>query len=161
MNWAGTHHLIGGPLPRAFGHGSENRRRMMIVCAVIHGCGRITTCDGGPLFSKLTPGSVSDLRLLVFGCDVVHAGQRAKFVTACDTVTQTGHFTHYQIAHAHLGVYSVLTMIAFRFDVTYGHATVWWSGNGISRSVDQSSFSGCCAIGIGLYWIGLSIEWMD
>lgn len=108
-NWNGIHHLIGGPLPTWLITVSIVASFMMflpvIAVAVNH---HVTTLGHfGLLRSSPT------LRFTVFGSMCYTAVSFQGSLQALRTVNEVTHFTHFTVAHAHLGVYAFLTMILF------------------------------------------------
>jgi len=148
-NWAGTHHLIGGPLPAwliTLGIvGSLGMFVPVITVAVNHHM----TMVGHFHHLKTSP----TLRFVVYGAMCYTAVSVQGSLQALRSVNEVTHFTHYTVAHAHLGVYAFYTMIIFG-SVYYimprltGHE--WASARLIKLHFWTT------AIGMAMYWIGLS-----
>lgn len=148
-NWAGTHHLIGGPIPAWLATVGIVGSMMMFVPVLTVAVNHHMTMVGN--FHRLR--SSPTLRFIVFGAMSYTIVSIQGSLTALRHVNETGHFTHYTIAHAHLGVYAFYTMIAFgsMYYVMPRLVGREW----ISSRLIKVHFW-CCAIGITMYWIGLS-----
>ena len=148
-NWAGTHHLIGGPIPAwliTLGIvGSLGMFVPVITVAINHHM----TMVGNFHFLKTSP----TLRFVVYGAMCYTAVSVQGSLQALRTLNEVTHFTHYTIAHAHLGVYAFYTMIMFGA-VYYimprltGHE---WSS---ARLIKVHFW--CTGVGMAIYWIGLT-----
>jgi len=148
-NWAGSHHLIGGPLPAwviTLGIvGSLGMFVPVITVAINH---HLTMVGH---FGELRRSPA--LRFIVYGAMCYTAVSVQGSLQALRTVNEVSHFTHYTVAHAHLGVYAFFTMIMFGC-VYYimprltGHE---WS----SRRLVLLHFW-TSGIGMAIYWIGLT-----
>ncbi|MBT8494860.1 MAG: cbb3-type cytochrome c oxidase subunit I, partial [Deltaproteobacteria bacterium] len=108
-NWAGTHHLIGGPVPAWLVTVGVVGSMMMFVPVTVVAVNHHLTMVGH--FHKLKTSPT--LRFVVFGAMAYTVVSIQGSLTALRTVNETSHFTHYTIAHAHLGVYAFYSMIAF------------------------------------------------
>jgi cytochrome c oxidase cbb3-type subunit 1 len=108
-NWAGTHHLIGGPLPIWIQTVGIVASMMMFIPVITVAINHHMTMVGH--FDKLRYSPT--LRFIVFGAMSYTAVSVQGSLTALRTVNETTHFTHYTIAHAHLGMYAFVTMILF------------------------------------------------
>ena len=154
-NWAGTHHLIGGPLPAWLVTVGTVGSMMMFVPVITVAVNHHLTMVGN--FSKLRVSPT--LRFVVFGAMSYTAVSVQGSLQALRTVNETSHFTHYTVAHAHLGVYSFFSMIAFgsMYYIMPRLVQREW----ISSRLIKVHFW-CCGIGIAMYWVGLSIGgWMQ
>lgn len=108
-NWAGVHHLVGGPVPQWLETVSIVFSMMMIIPVVVVAVNHHMTVVGH--FKKAFNSPT--LRFVVFGAmsyTVVSLQGSFQSLRFWQEVT---HFTHYTVAHAHLGVYAFATMIAF------------------------------------------------
>jgi cytochrome c oxidase cbb3-type subunit 1 len=108
-NWAGTHHLIGGPLPIWIQTVGIVASMMMFIPVITVAINHHMTMVGH--FDKLRYSPT--LRFIVFGAMSYTMVSVQGSLTALRTVNETTHFTHYTIAHAHLGMYAFVTMILF------------------------------------------------
>ena len=148
-NWAGTHHLIGGPIPAWLVTvgivGSIGMFVPVITVAINHHM----TMVGNFHYLKTSP----TLRFVVYGAMCYTAVSVQGSLQALRSINEVSHFTHYTIAHAHLGVYAFYTMIAFGA-VYYimprltGHE---WAS---ARLIKVHFWA--TGVGMAIYWIGLS-----
>lgn len=148
-NWAGTHHLIGGPLPAWVITVGTVGSLMMFIPVITVAINHHMTMVGH--FSKLKYSPT--LRFTVFGAMAYTAVSVQGSLTALRTVNETGHFTHYTIAHAHLGVYAFYTMIAFGAMYYIMPRLIereWYSSHLIKTHF------WCTAVGMTMYWVGLT-----
>lgn len=108
-NWAGTHHLIGGPLPAWLVTVGIVGSLMMFIPVVTVAINHHMTMRGH--FHRLLDSPT--LRFTVFGAMSYTVVSVQGSLTALRMVNEVGHFTHYTVAHAHLGVYAFFSMIMF------------------------------------------------
>ena len=108
-NWAGTHHLIGGPLPVWLTTVGTVASMMMFIPVVTVAINHHMTMVGHFEKLKFSP----TLRFIVFGAMSYTLVSVQGSLMALRTVNETTHFTHYTIAHAHLGMYAFFTMAMF------------------------------------------------
>lgn len=108
-NWAGTHHLIGGPLPAWIITAGIVGSIMMFVPVITVAINHHMTMIGQFHMLKTSP----TLRFVVFGAMCYTAVSIQGSLEALRSVSHVAHFTHYTIAHAHLGVYAFFTMMMF------------------------------------------------
>lgn len=108
-NWAGTHHLIGGPLPVWLTTVGTVASMMMFIPVITVAINHHMTMIGH--FHKLRFSPT--LRFIVFGAMSYTVVSFQGSLMALRTINETTHFTHYTIAHAHLGMYSFFTMTMF------------------------------------------------
>lgn len=108
-NWAGIHHLIGGPMPAWLITVSVVASVMMVIPVVAVAINQHLTMMGH--FSKLKDSPT--LRFIVFGamCYTLVSLQGSSM--AIRELNRVTHFTHYTIAHAHLGLYAFFSMVMF------------------------------------------------
>ncbi len=149
-NWAGTHHLIGGPIPAWLVTVGTVGSMMMFIPVITVAINHHFTMIGH--FHKLLDSPT--LRFIVFGAMSYTLVSVQGSLMALRTVNETSHFTHYTVAHAHLGVYSFFTMSmfgAFYYIVPRLTGREWYS----SRLI-KIHFWGT-ALGMAMYWVGLSV----
>ena len=108
-NWAGTHHLIGGPLPAWVITVGIVGSIMMLVPVTTVAINHHLTMVGYFHYLKTSP----TLRFFVFGAMSYTVVSVQGSFQALRSVNEVTHFTHYTIAHAHLGVYAFYTMMMF------------------------------------------------
>ena len=148
-NWNGAHHLIGGPVPEWLVTVSIVASVMMFIpvgaVAVNHHMTMIKHFKA----LKYSPS----LRFIVFGAMCYTAVSLQGSLQALRDVNRPTHFTHFVIAHAHLGLYGFYTMTMFgAMYYIMPRLTGWeWASSRLIRLHFWSS-----AIGIALYFIPLS-----
>jgi len=154
-NWAGVHHLIGGPIPlwlqTAGVVGSIGMVIPVVVVAVNH-----------HLTVKNSFRAVWDsptLRFVVFGAMSYTLTSLMGSAMAVPEVNVVTHFTHFTVAHAHHGVYAFFTMIMF--GSIYFMLPRLLQREWPSAILIKIHFW-CCALGVGIYVVGLKIGgWMQ
>ena len=108
-NWAGVHHLVGGPAPQWLVTVSIVFSAMMIIPVIVVAVNHHLTVVGH--FEKLKYSPT--LRFVVFGAMSYTVVSLQGSLQSFRSWQEVTHFTHYTIAHSHLGVYAFATMIAF------------------------------------------------
>ena len=108
-NWAGVHHLVGGPAPQWLVTVSIVFSAMMIIPVIVVAVNHHLTVVGH--FEKLKYSPT--LRFVVFGAMSYTVVSLQGSLQSFRSWQEITHFTHYTIAHSHLGVYAFATMIAF------------------------------------------------
>jgi cytochrome c oxidase cbb3-type subunit 1 len=108
-NWAGVHHLVGGPAPQWIVTVSIVFSVMMIIPVIVVAVNHHLTVVGHFKKLKYSP----TLRFVVFGAMSYTAVSIQGSLQSLRSWQEITHFTHYTIAHSHLGVYAFATMIAF------------------------------------------------
>ncbi len=105
----GAHHLIGGPIPEWLITLSIVQSVMMIIPVVAFSVNQHLTLKG--YFSALKYSPV--LRFIFFGaCMYTVASVQGSF-EALRSVNSVTHFTHFTVAHAHIGMYGFVSMVIF------------------------------------------------
>jgi cytochrome c oxidase cbb3-type subunit 1 len=149
-NWAGTHHLIGGPLPAWLITVGIVGSLMMVIPVTTVAINHHLTTTGH--FDRLRVSPT--LRFIVFGAmsyTVVSLQGSSQSVRLLNEIT---HFTHYTVAHAHLGVYAFFSMVMF--GAIYYIAPRLTGREWASARLIKVHFW-TTAIGVVLYWLGLSL----
>lgn len=148
-NWVGTHHLIGGPLPSWLVTVGTVSSLMMFVPVITVAINHHLTMVGN--FHRLRQSPT--LRFTVFGAITYTIVSVQGSLTALRSVNHTTHFTHYTIAHAHLGVYGFYSMIMFGafYYILPRLLEREWS----SARLIKIHFWGT-ALGMAMYFLGLS-----
>ena len=108
-NWAGVHHLVGGPVPQWMETVSIVFSAMMIIPVIVVAVNHHMTIVGHFWKLKYSP----TLRFVVFGSMSYTTVSLQGSLQSFRYWQEVTHFTHYTIAHSHLGVYAFATMIAF------------------------------------------------
>jgi cytochrome c oxidase cbb3-type subunit 1 len=149
-NWAGVHHLVGGPVPQWVATVSITFSVMMIIPVVVVAVNHHLTVIGH--FKKVFYSPT--LRFVVFGAMSYTAVSLQGSMQSLRFWQEVTHFTQYTIGHSHLGVYAFATMI------TYGaiyyimpRITGWEWGH--PRLI--SAHFWLTGLGIGTYVVALQI----
>jgi len=148
-NWAGTHHLIGGPLPAWLITVGIVGSLMMVIPVTTVAINHHMTTRGH--FHRLRTSPT--LRFIVFGAMSYTVVSFQGSLQSLRWFNEVTHFTHYTVAHAHLGVYAFFTMAMF--GSIYYIAPRLTGREWHSAALIKVHFWGT-ALGILLYWIGLS-----
>lgn len=149
-NWAGTHHLIGGPIPLWVQTVGIVASMMMFIPVITVAINHHMTMVGHFWKLKYSP----TLRFVVFGAMSYTLVSVQGSLTALRVVQETAHFTHYTIAHAHLGMYAFVTMVLFGamyYIMPRLTGREWSSGWLISIHFWTT------AVGMAIYFVGLTI----
>jgi cytochrome c oxidase cbb3-type subunit 1 len=107
--WAGMHHLIGGPIPAWLATASTVGSMMMIIPVLAVAINHHMTMRGH--FDRLRYSPA--LRFTVFGAISYTLVSLQGSLMSLKSYSETVHFTHYIVAHAHFGAYAFVTMILF------------------------------------------------
>ncbi len=105
----GAHHLIGGPVPEWLITLSIVQSVMMIIPVVAFSVNQHLTLKGH--FNALRYSPV--LRFIFFGAVMYTVSSLQGSFEALRTVNAVTHFTHFTVAHAHLGMYGFVSMVIF------------------------------------------------
>ncbi len=145
---AGMHHLIGGPMPAwLISVGVVSSVLLLIPVAAI-ALNLHLTMRGH--FARLRDSL--PLRFVVFGAMSYALVGVQGALQSLRSVNGLTHFTHYTVAHAHLGVYAFITMTLFG---TAYYILPRISGRDVAPLVMRVHFW-CSGIGVALYWLGLT-----
>jgi cytochrome c oxidase cbb3-type subunit 1 len=107
--WNGMHHLIGGPYPAWLISTSIVASIMMLVPVITVAVNHHVTMAGHFDALRWSP----TLRFVVFGAMSYTLVSLQGSLTAVREVNKVVHFTHYTVAHAHIGMYAFATMVMF------------------------------------------------
>lgn len=105
----GMHHLIGGPVPEWMITTSIVASILMIIPVLAVAVNHHTTMVGRFGALRYSP----TLRFVVFGAIAYTAVSLQGMFTALREVNRVTHFTHWTIAHSHVGVYAFVTFVLF------------------------------------------------
>lgn len=146
----GGHHLIGGPVPAWMITLSIVQSMMMIIPVLAFSVNQFQTLRGrlGALVHSPT------LRFIGVGGLLYTASSVQGSLEALRSVNAVTHFTHYTVAHAHLGLYGFVSMVFFGaiyFIVPRITGKEW-----PSRRLISAHFW-LALLGIAIYFVGLSI----
>lgn len=149
-SWAGMHHLVGGPVPAWMVTVSTVGSVMMFVPVIAVAVNHHMTMIGHFRHLKYSP----TLRFVVFGAIAYTAVSFQGSIEALREFNRVAHFTHYTVAHAHLGVYGFFSMIMFGcMYYIVPRLTKWeWASPTLIRIHFWSS-----AMGITLYFVALTV----
>lgn len=148
-SWAGMHHLIGGPMPGWMISASIVGSMMMLIPVGAVAVNHHFTMRGNFRELRFSP----TLRFVVFGsmCYTVVSVQGS--FESLRAFSEVAHFTHYTIAHAHLGLYGFFTMVMFGagYYMLPRMTGTEWASSWLIRLHFWS-----CAIGIFIYFTVLT-----
>ncbi len=105
----GGHHLIGGPVPGWLVTLSIVQSMMMIVPVVAVGVNQHRTAYGHLSALRYSP----TLRFIVLGGMMYTLASIQGSMQSLRVVNTTTHFTHFTVAHAHLGLYGFFSLVMF------------------------------------------------
>jgi cytochrome c oxidase cbb3-type subunit 1 len=149
-NWAGTHHLIGGPIPLWVQTVGIVASMMMFIPVITVAINHHMTMVGHFYKLKYSP----TLQFIVFGAMSYTLVSVQGSLTALRVVNETTHFTHYTIAHAHLGMYAFVTMVLFG---SMYYILPRLTGREWSSAFLIKLHFWTTAVGMVIYWVGLTI----
>ena len=105
----GGHHLVGGPVPGWLITLSIVQSMMMIIPVLAFSINMGLTMKGRMRLGLYSP----TLRFMMFGGFMYLLSSLQGSFEALRSVQQVAHFTHFTVAHAHLGAYGFVTMVLF------------------------------------------------
>jgi cytochrome c oxidase cbb3-type subunit 1 len=108
-NWAGVHHLIGGPVPAWVQSAGIAASVMMLIPVVVTGINHHMTMIGSFSALKYSP----TLRFIVFGAVNYTLVSVIGSLMSLRSWAEITHFTQHTVAHAHHGLYAFFTMVMF------------------------------------------------
>ena len=149
-SWAGMHHLIGGPIPGWLASASTVGSMMMFIPVLAVAINHHMTLRGQFHRLRYSPA----LRFTVFGAISYTLVSFQGSLMALKDVSETVHFTHYIVAHAHLGVYAFVTMIYFGL---FYYMIPRLTGREWASPLLIRVHFWCAAVGITTYFAALSI----
>ncbi|HEV3437731.1 MAG TPA: cbb3-type cytochrome c oxidase subunit I [Gemmata sp.] len=148
--WAGMHHLIGGPIPAWLATASTVGSMMMFIPVIAVAINHHMTMLGHFHRLKYSPA----LRFTVFGAIAYTWVSFQGSIEALKDFSEVSHFTHYTVAHAHLGAYGFVTMIFFGL---YYYMIPRLTGREWASSTLIRIHFWCASVGITTYFVSLSI----
>ncbi|NGZ87163.1 cbb3-type cytochrome c oxidase subunit I [Duganella aceris] len=146
----GGHHLVGGPVPAWLITLSIVQSVMMVVPVLSFSVNQHLTMRG--YFSKLLYSPT--LRFIVLGGMMYTASSLQGSIEALRSVSTVAHFTHFTVAHAHLGLYGFFTMVMFGAIYFVMPRVMAWEWP--YPSLIAAHFW-LVVLGFSIYFIGLSI----
>jgi cytochrome c oxidase cbb3-type subunit 1 len=108
-NWAGVHHLIGGPVPVWVQTAGIAASFMMVVPVLVTAINHHLTMAGSFSALKYSP----TLRFIVFGAVNYTLTSLIGSMMSMRSWAEVVHFTHFTVGHAHHGMYAFFTMVMF------------------------------------------------
>lgn len=149
-NWAGVHHLIGGPIPVWLISAGIVASVMMVVPVLVTAINHHMTVVGNFRAVWYSP----TLRFVVFGAISYTAVSLIGSAMALRSVNEVTHFTQFTVGHAHHGVYAFFTMVMFGSIYFMMPRLLYreWP----SATLIRVHFW-CCAIGITIMLLALHI----
>ncbi|ATC62872.1 hypothetical protein CMV30_02225 [Nibricoccus aquaticus] len=149
-NWAGVHHLIGGPVPAWVITAGIAASFMMVVPVVVTAINHHLTMIGSFQALKYSP----TLRFIVFGAVNYTLSSLLGSLMADRGVSEVVHFTHAVVGHAHHGLYAFFSMVMFG-SIYYILPRILHKEWPSARLISVHFWT--CAIGITIYVIVTSI----
>ncbi|MBY0459294.1 MAG: cbb3-type cytochrome c oxidase subunit I [Gemmataceae bacterium] len=149
-SWAGMHHLIGGPIPAWLATASTVGSMMMLIPVLAVAINHHMTMLGHFQRLRYSPA----LRFTVFGAISYTLVSVQGSLMSLKSVSETVHFTHYIVAHAHFGAYAFVTMILF--GLFYYMIPRLTGREWVSSRLIRVHFW-CTAVGITIYVVALTI----
>lgn len=149
-NWAGVHHLIGGPIPVWMISAGIVASVMMVIPVIVTAINHHITTVGNMRAVWCSP----TLRFIVFGAMSYTATSLIGSAMALRDVNEVTHFTQFTIGHAHQGVYAFFTMVMF--GSIYFMMPRLLNREWPSAALIKIHFW-CAAMGIGIMVVGLHV----
>ena len=146
----GGHHLVGGPVPGWLITLSIVQSMMMIIPVLAFSINMALTMKGRTRLARYSP----TLRFVMFGGFMYLLSSLQGSFEALRSVQQVAHFTHFTVAHAHLGAYGFVTMVLFGAIYFMLPRVLHWEWP-YPRLISLQFW--LAAVGILIYFVGLSI----
>ncbi|MCH2155490.1 MAG: cbb3-type cytochrome c oxidase subunit I [Opitutales bacterium] len=108
-NWAGVHHLVGGPIPVWLITAGIVGSVMMVIPVIVTAINHHLSVVGHHREVWASP----TLRFTVFGAMNYTLASLIGSLMAIREVNLVTHFTHFTVGHAHHGLYAFFTMVMF------------------------------------------------
>ncbi|MEM9226703.1 MAG: cbb3-type cytochrome c oxidase subunit I [Verrucomicrobiota bacterium] len=149
-NWAGVHHLIGGPIPVWLISAGIVASVMMVIPVIVTAINHHMTAVGNAQAVWCSP----TLRFIVFGAMSYTMVSLIGSGMALRDVNVVTHFSQFTVGHAHHGVYAFFTMVMF--GSIYFMVPRLLNREWPSAVLIRTHFW-CAAIGIGIMLVGLHV----
>jgi cytochrome c oxidase cbb3-type subunit 1 len=149
-NWAGVHHLIGGPEPAWVISAGVVASLLMVIPVVTTGINHHMTMIGS--FGRLKDSPT--LRFIFFGGVSYTLTSLIGSAMAVRSFNEIVHFTHFTVSHAHHGLYAFFTMVMF--GAIY-YMLPRLTGREWPSATLISVHFWFCAVGITIYVVALKI----
>ena len=146
----GGHHLIGGPVPGWLTTLSIVQSMMMVIPVIAFSINQGGTLQGHMHMARHSP----TLRFMMLGGLMYLASSLEGSLESLRSVNRITHFTHFTVAHAHLGMYSFVSIVLFgAFYFMLPRVLNWeWP---YPRLITLHFW--LVAVGMAIYVVGLSI----
>jgi cytochrome c oxidase cbb3-type subunit I len=146
----GGHHLIGGPIPGWLITLSIVQSMLMLVPVVAFSINQHYTMRGRWGALRYSP----TLRFMVLGGMMYTLSSAQGSFEALRSVNTVTHFTHFTVAHAHLGLYAFVTLVLFGAIYFIMPRVMAWEWP--YPSLIAAHFW-LVVVGFGIYFVSLSI----
>ncbi len=145
----GGHQLVGGPVPGWLITLSIVQSMMMIIPVIAFSINMAGTMWGRMHLARYSP----TLRFMMFGGFMYMLSSLQGSFEALRSVQRVAHFTHFTVAHAHLGAYGFVTMVLFGAIYFMLPRVLHWEWP-YPRLISLHFW--LAAIGIGIYFVFLT-----
>ncbi|MFT0533636.1 cbb3-type cytochrome c oxidase subunit I [Castellaniella hirudinis] len=146
----GGHHLVGGPVPHWLISLSIVQSMMMIIPVLAFSVNQHLTMRGHFKTMYYSP----TLRFIVVGAMMYTLSSFEGSLEALRSVSQVAHFTHFTVAHAHLGLYAFFSIVMFGAIYFVMPRVMSWEWP-YPKLISLHFW--LVTLGIGVYFVGLSI----
>lgn len=153
-NWAGAHHLVGGPIPAWLVTVSTVGSVMMVIPVLATALNHHMSTYKSFRVLRYSP----TLRFVVFGALCYTAVSLQGSLMSIKVMNEPFHFTHHTVAHAHLGLYGFFTMAMFgaMYYIIPRLTGREWASSKLIRVHFWA-----CSLGITAYFVLLTIGGME
>lgn len=146
----GGHHLVGGPVPHWLITLSIVQSMMMIIPVLAFSVNQHLTMRGHFKTMYYSP----TLRFIVLGAMMYTLSSFQGSFEALRSVSTVAHFTHFTVAHAHLGLYAFFSIVMFGAIYFVMPRVMAWEWPHPKLIILHFWL---VTLGIGVYFVGLSI----
>ncbi len=146
----GGHHLIGGPVPGWLTTLSIVQSMMMFIPVLAFTVNQAMTMQGQRHLARYSP----TLRFMMFGGLMYTLSSFQGSLESLRSVNVVTHFTHFTVAHAHLGMYAFVSMVLFGAGYFMLPRVLDWEWP-YPKLITLHFW--LVAVGVAIYFIGLSI----
>jgi cytochrome c oxidase cbb3-type subunit 1 len=146
----GGHHLIGGPVPGWLTTLSIVQSVMMVIPVLAFTVNQAGTMQGQMHLARYSP----TLRFMMLGGLMYLASSVQGSLESLRGINTITHFTHFTVAHAHLGMYAFVSMVLFGAVYFMLPRVLNWEWP-YPKLITLHFW--LVSIGIAIYFIGLSI----
>jgi cytochrome c oxidase cbb3-type subunit 1 len=146
----GGHHLIGGPVPGWLTTLSIVQSMMMFIPVLAFTINQAMTMQGQGHLARYSP----TLRFMMFGGLMYTLSSFQGSLESLRSINVVTHFTHFTVAHAHLGMYAFVSMVLFGAVYFMLPRVLDWEWP-YPKLITLHFW--LVAVGIAIYFVGLSI----